>query len=232
MNNFWQQHFPEKWVIDGFYPELLTHIMKFQRWRIDKLKDPNPLFLLVLEDLAAETILRYAEEIRQLAYKGRHYKICLFILTQYPYAIPPGVRDNADYIVAFHQKGWRSRKALQEQYGSDLGAKGDDFLQVMDSYTSQEFVVIVIDNTTRHFGWIEEVFWDKADDPGRFRVGCENFWRDTNWDVQLQKFPLTDPMTVDDAKKNLNANRYNDDKYMKLMEKAKYYSRKGPLWED
>jgi hypothetical protein len=200
-NNFWQQHFPARFVIKGVNPSYIMQAMKIQLKRI---KEPNPMFLIILEDMAAEDALRYAAWLKELAYAGRHSKFCVCITTQYPFAFGPGVRDNVDYAVLFPQKSKRSRKCIEEQFGEELSPTSKEFLQCIDVVASVPFHVTVIDNVNKEGFGTDNVYWDKADDPGKFRFGNDEYWGRTSWEQQLKDYPLPDKLEKDRLKEHLN----------------------------
>jgi hypothetical protein len=55
--------------------------------------------LLVLDDVCSDTDFHHSKTLKQLATKGRHYKITLFITCQYLYHVPPIFRSNVDWML-------------------------------------------------------------------------------------------------------------------------------------
>jgi hypothetical protein len=55
--------------------------------------------LLVLDDVCSDTDFHHSKTLKQLATKGRHYKVSLFITCQYLYHVPPIFRSNVDWML-------------------------------------------------------------------------------------------------------------------------------------
>lgn len=154
------QHFPAKWIRQGYNETEIIKILDLQAERLKNCEE-NPLFLLILDDIvSSDQKLRYSEALKRLGYEGRHSGVCCIITTQYTYAIPPGIRDNADYAVILRQKSNRSRIALAEQYGEDIYEDDDIFLATLDSETQKPFHVVVIDNVSKDKPVLDTIMWD------------------------------------------------------------------------
>jgi hypothetical protein len=202
-NNFWQQHVPARFIFEGFQENLLIKILQCQAQRV---RDPNPLFLLILEDLASEQIVRYVDAMRRVSYNSRHLYMMTVITTQYPAAFTPGTRDNADYAVILKQKSKRSRTILSEQYGDELCESPDDFLRVLDELVAEKFKLMIVDNVTKDKIGKDTVYWEKAEDPGPFRFGNDSWWGVEVWEEQLKKFPVRKPLEREAMKKAFKDN--------------------------
>lgn len=90
-NHFWQQHFPAQWIVKGYDPFRIKQMLDMQAYRL-AVGEENPLFLLVLDDIVSDIHLRYDEMLRILGYEGRHSAVCIIMTSQYPFAVPPGLR--------------------------------------------------------------------------------------------------------------------------------------------
>ena len=70
------------------------------------------------------------------------------------------------------QKG--QREALWEDFGDFLTK--DAFAQILDAYT-EDNEVLVIDTCAEHqVDPLEMLYWWKAQDPGAFKVGSDEYW--------------------------------------------------------
>ena len=71
------------------------------------------------------------QELERSLYNMRHHQLSLFMATQYPYALPPGARDNCDSVIFFQQ---RERQALQ--WARDVvGDQGAAIVRTLRDYS-------------------------------------------------------------------------------------------------
>jgi len=120
------------------------------------------------------------------------------------------------------QKSNRSRVALAEQYGEDIYDEEDTFMAIMDEYTQRPYVVLCIDNVSKEKPVLDTITWDKADDPGPFRFGCDDYWRtnELSWEEQLEAYPPARSYDRETIKK-LNFNtRLDNYKEAKTLENS------------
>jgi hypothetical protein len=71
---------------------------------------------------------------------GRHYFLNVHITTQYPKAIPPRIRDNADYVFLFRASGPANREKLYDDFGS--GLTKEEFFVLLNRYTQDNFCLV------------------------------------------------------------------------------------------
>lgn len=80
-NHFWEQYFPSYLVVDKFRPQDIEMIFRAQQARVTQ-HGVNSRFLLLIDDMASDTALRYSELLTTIAYNGRHYNLDVLYLTQ------------------------------------------------------------------------------------------------------------------------------------------------------
>ena len=107
-NKFWSRIFPENRIYDKLDPDTVLKILEDQKAIYEKFantdpSDPNiqkeiPFTLLVIDDQADDTILKYGEIVAKMAFTGRHYFLMTIFCLQDPKVIAPAVRQNADVI--------------------------------------------------------------------------------------------------------------------------------------
>lgn len=66
-NNFWAQYFPEYLIVNEFRPEDINMFFEAQKDRVLQ-RGVNSRMLIIFDDMAAETALRYSEELTRIAY--------------------------------------------------------------------------------------------------------------------------------------------------------------------
>jgi hypothetical protein len=68
----------------------------------------------------------------------------------------------------------RQREALWEDFGDFLTK--DAFSQILDAYTEDNEVLVIDTCPERHVDPLEMLYWWKASDPGKFKVGSQEYW--------------------------------------------------------
>lgn len=192
-NYYWQQHFPETRIYEGFQPDVLQRILDEQMLKVERIrsgeKDIMPFVVIVLEDLASETELRYANLFKKLAMAGRHYFVNVHYLTQDIKSVGPDIRGNADVVMFTYQSQKRTIQAIEEDWASLF--HGDVDVNTLVQENTQDYQMLVVDQTEARHDWSEAFFVTTSDpEPAPFRVGDAQFWKNSgcNWREQLRKF--------------------------------------------
>lgn len=192
INGFWQKYFPERFIHDGFLPELLGRFMDMQAKLVeDLMSDPanldengeldadrcevNPWKCLVLDDVISEDkAVKYSKLLEQLFTKGRHYRIAIYLCSQYAKGVNTVMRGNVDYLITFRQKQLLQMESIAKDFLTD----GMDIKQayaLLRKYAhGHQAVVIDVANIAGDPS--ETIFLWEAKDPGKFILGCREFW--------------------------------------------------------
>jgi hypothetical protein len=93
--------------------------------------------------MISEKEMMYDKDLTDMFVAGRHYFLNVHITTQYPKAIPPRIRDNADYVFIFKSSSPANRGKLYEDYGGNLTKA--EFYYLLDTYT-KDFNCLVFRN--------------------------------------------------------------------------------------
>jgi len=180
LNKFWRQYIPKKYIYPKYEPEILDAVFKRQKKILndngltDKEKDEKAPFFVLLDDVISDQRLKYDANLMELFVAGRHYRLFVLITTQYAKAITPTLRGNTDYCFIMKTIQQRQREALWEDFGDFLTK--DAFAQILDAYT-EDNEVLVIDTCPEHtVDPLEMLYWWKAQDPGEFHMGSEEYW--------------------------------------------------------
>lgn len=146
-NMTYQQFILRDYIYTGWQPILYETIkakMTDFRFLYDMGRIPHPGYLsIVLDDMISEKAMMYDRDLTDMFVAGRHYFLNVHITTQYPKAIPPRVRDNADYVFLFKASGPANRLKLYEDFGS--GLTKDEFFCLLNRYT-KNFKCLVFRN--------------------------------------------------------------------------------------
>lgn len=80
-NGYWQQYVPNHLIISKFDEALLRKWMHVQMQRVT-MDGVNSRIVVILDDMAADHAMRYADIISEISYNGRHLQIDIIYATQ------------------------------------------------------------------------------------------------------------------------------------------------------
>lgn len=180
-NDFWGQYVPFRFIHTPYDPFVIGRILEQQKALLafNKLNagNPgaiiNPYIAIILDDVVSGN-MHHDPMLNALFYEGRHSCISIFIATQYPKALPPGVRGNADLVVVFPQDSLVEQDIIREQYFNFFESKDDWQITLME-YT-RDHSCIVLNMSEKTVPQIQRIYTYKASDPGPFILGCREFW--------------------------------------------------------
>jgi hypothetical protein len=176
---FFGHFFPDTFIYNRYSSEIVGSVLKKQiakKKRSGEGKHPeNNTFLLMDDCVAQASAWRKDENLTEVFVNGRHYQIMLCMTTQYPMAIPPLQRGQADYVFIYKEDNFSTRKKLHEFYAGVIPSFQlfDQMMRVI----CKDWTCLVIDIRNKHANhWTERVFYYKARQHGDFRFGNEDFW--------------------------------------------------------
>lgn len=111
--------------------------------------------------------------VLELFFNGRHHHISFILTMQYCIGIPPELRSNFDYIFLLAEDIVSNQKRLYEHYAG-MFPKLEIFQQVFTNITN-DYGVMVIDNKTHSSDLTDKVFWYKAKEVPKFKVGIDKY---------------------------------------------------------
>jgi hypothetical protein len=176
-NEFFGELVPPFFIHDEYTPALIDRVVARQKkcvklWKRDKRVDPRAF--LVFDDCLYDNSWRNDKNVRLLFMNGRHWKMLFLITMQFPLGIPPNLRSNVDFVFILRENINSNRKRIYEHYAG-IFPSFNEFCDVMDQCTSN-YECLVIDNTTKSNKLEDQVFWYKADNHPRFRLGASVYW--------------------------------------------------------
>lgn len=101
-------------------------------------------------------------------------QMLLLLTMQYSLDIDPGLRLNSDYVFVFRDPVRANRERLYDNFFG-VFPSFHTFNAVFDQCT-EDYECLVLDNRATSNKVEDCVFWYKARDHGKFRVGCPAFW--------------------------------------------------------
>lgn len=188
LNRFWEQRFPREYihtsldVLPIFY-EYQEHLVS-KWWEKDEYRDPespgwfNPYRLLVIDDMVGEKHFKEDTGVIQTAIKGRHYKCCVMLTTQYIKLINTTVRENLDLLFVMFQSTLLSKETIAESFMS--GVDKWEAMAYIDEHTQvkgEQREVLVWDNSKLVRNLEEKMFQLIPEKPEDYLVGNEAYWK-------------------------------------------------------
>lgn len=183
-NSFYGKMIPPLFIHGKFEPVILSNFVKRQKMVMAKIQDDlkknikskaDPRSFMILDDCMYDDSWTRDENIRYLFMNGRWLKAFFLITMQYPLGIQPALRTNVDFVFILREPYINNRKRIYENYASAFPSF-EFFCQIMDQCT-QNFEVLVIDNTTLSSKLEDTIFWYKAAIQPDFRIGAPEFWQ-------------------------------------------------------
>jgi hypothetical protein len=183
-NSFYGKMIPPLFIHGKFEPVILNNFVKRQKMVMSKIQDDlkknikpkaDPRSFMILDDCMYDDSWTRDENIRYLFMNGRWLKAFFLITMQYPLGIQPALRTNVDFVFILREPYINNRKRIYENYASAFPSF-EFFCQIMDQCT-QNFEVLVIDNTTLSSKLEDTIFWYKAAIQPDFRIGAPEFWQ-------------------------------------------------------
>ena len=189
MNNFWQQYIPDKFVHEGYQPQVLAKLLERQKKLVKKMEeDPelakkvNPFVALILDDCISQKEIKTCPFLRRVFTEGRHSKVAIFITTQYAKGIDTIARGNVDYAFIFFQIQLLQKESIARDF---LGFMPQiQAFEVIDKFC-QDRQALVVDTSALSNNPNEVLYLCNAKEVDNFRLGCEEMWKST-------ECPITD----------------------------------------
>lgn len=123
-NYSYADHVLQKYIYDGWTPEVVAALeeeMKKMLYLSKFAGDPVPAKVaIMLDDLISEEKFFFSRELSLLFAQGRHMYCNVHLITQYPLAIPPRVRVNADFVFMFRPMATAEYEKLWKDFGETL----------------------------------------------------------------------------------------------------------------
>ena len=188
---FFNKFIPESFIYSEYDPNVIDNIMDIQEAKIRKRRekleklygnttevDPktnkNNMFI-VLDDMMDEAQNWKKEKtIKRIFFNGRHYNIFCLIALQYPMAITPDLRNNADYVFVYAQSSMKNKRKIYDEF-CGMVTNFDQFCNILDACT-QNYECLVIKTTGNTNDIRDQIFWYKAKKQVDFRVGDPRIW--------------------------------------------------------
>jgi hypothetical protein len=156
---------PNMVVHEEYSPLIISDVLTRQKRMADHRT------VLVLDDCIYDNEWEHDTNIHDLFINRRHNNT-LFILTMlYGMCIPPSLSKNIDYVFILRENIVSNRRRLYDYYAG-VFPDFNSFCQAMNQYAAEEYVALVINNTSTSTNLEDKVFWYKADPHPAAAVPC------------------------------------------------------------
>lgn len=201
-NDYWSTLIPEATI----YPveqaaEAIDLILKFQSKIIDddregiELNPPGVIqHTLILEDFSHDKgFSRYSDAFAKIYGAGRHFKVCVILITQYPVAVGPFVRSNSDFVIVVKASGKKSVQHIVDDHLNFMPLKAGELLIETTTVNYQCLVVNKFPNVkdnNRVSVYTATVYDDPKDEYGKVikpKLGDPE-WRDIIDNIPIDKY--------------------------------------------
>ena len=182
MTKFYDDFFPPSFIHHEYKTNIIPKILQRQRMLLDKnvqrKKDRkrliDPRSILLMDDCMSSKHLWLKDpNMLSIFNEGRHYQLTFILTMQYCLGIQPELRSNFDYIFMLGEDFVNNRKKLYEHYAGMFPSR-DVFEQVFQQVTNN-YGCMVIDNRLRTTDLKKKVFWYKAKNRKKFKIGSRKF---------------------------------------------------------
>lgn len=183
VNKFYSDIVPKQFLHDECTPELISRLIERQKMVIKKLDKEkkqvgdskiDPRAFLILDDCLYDKKWTRDKYIRYLFMNGRHIRLFCLITSQFALGFPPDLRCNVDYTFILRENNISNRERLYKNYAGCIPTF-DMFCQLMNSCT-ENYECLVIHNSAKSNKLEDQVFWYKADNHEKYRIGADVFW--------------------------------------------------------
>ena len=116
-----------------------------ERLRQEGKPQKDSRILVVLDDVIDDPTIAKNEDFNNIMFNGRHYNITLIIAVQYVKALPPGARQNFDYIFLFANDIGAEIKKMYDSFAGMFPTE-KVFRTVLQTFT-KNYQILVLDMT-------------------------------------------------------------------------------------
>ena len=184
-NGFWQNIIPTEYVHEGFDEYHIDQLLQAKEPIVaecisrgvngEHAEDCRCLTLVVLDDVASEEHLHGSKALGKLYTKGRHYKIAVWLLTQYAYAMAPAIRSNCDLCVVMHQTQRKSKEAIANEFLAQVHPRVAN--EILKKY-AHDYQCLIIDNS-ENIDDLDQVLsvYTAAKELPEYHLGDEDYYQ-------------------------------------------------------
>jgi len=213
-SNFFQKFIPNILIYDEYKPEIIKRFLdrqiKVTKQKADEIRkygrsDIDPRAFIILDDCLYDKSWQNDKNIRSILMNGRHYSILTIITSQLPLGINPALRSQIDYVFIFKNNIIKEREKIYNHYAGICNSF-EVFNKIMDS-TTENFEVMVIDNTSQNNSITDQIKWYKATEKN-FKMCSQELWNLCALEEQRQQNRLFYDNADEEDEEEFNPNAF------------------------
>jgi hypothetical protein len=155
---------PEAFISYDYSADFILRLMRVQQYLSEHLspsskKNFKHWLAIILDDVSFDKNVKLDQSLLEFMFYGRHMMTVVIQLAQDPLMASRGTRNCYDYVICTRENTRQCQKRLHENYYGMF--KFDQFVSTMIRYTNN-FKVLIADNTRNFGGVSKQYFWDRA----------------------------------------------------------------------
>jgi len=191
LSKFYEKFIPKILIHNKYKGGIIKNMIKRQIKASNENWKNGNAFLLMDDCLSDSRVWKRDENIKEIFFNGRWYNF-LFILTmQAPMGITPELRTNVDYTFIFKNNNARDRETIFKNYAG-VFPDFKTFSKILDGCT-EDYHVLVIDNTTDSNKLHDQVFFYKASFHEDFKMCSKKIWEQSDIINRAEENKKSDP---------------------------------------
>ena len=182
-NGFFKEMIPKIFIHNEYNSGIIENILRVQKKCIVEKTEQekkfgrssiDPRTIVIMDDCLYDDKWCRDKLMRLLFMNGRHWKVMLIITMQYPLGILPALRTNIDYVFLLRDNTPGGRERIYKHYISCFNSL--EFFSQVFTQTTENFELLIINNTTQSNALKDQVFWYKAEPHDNFKLCDKHFW--------------------------------------------------------
>lgn len=174
-NGAYGEIMPKSFIYDDFEPGILEKFVNRQKFMVQT-KKKNPEAFCIFDDMTYDA-KKFMKDpnLRFIFLNGRHFRITMIISSQYSLDIGPAIRSNLDYVFLLRENVVANQEKLYKNFFG-VFPTFNMFQQTLMACT-ENYGMLVLDNTSRSNQIEDCVFWYKAEFHPRVKLCSPAVWK-------------------------------------------------------
>lgn len=167
---------PDTYIYNKYRPDVVEKLFENLK-RINRNRRRKGLPLkrswVIVDDCGYDDVFKKHKGLKELLMNGRHHGLLFIFTLQYIMTFPSELRSQIDWIFMMREAIPGNRKRLYDSFVPCLSLQ--EFNKTMDIVTS-DYRCLVVHNTATSNKVSRCMFWFKATQGLKFRMGSRQFW--------------------------------------------------------
>lgn len=185
VNHFYDTFIPPTYIYREYNSAILEQIFarqikigeKNEIRKKKKKKKVDPRMIFIMDDCMASAKGKNGwakgHIFKEIMLQGRHYALPFMLAMQYCIGIEPETRSQFHFVFLLSESNIDNKKKLYKNYAGFFPTY-NDFNQVFTEITN-DYGCMVINNRLKTNDISKKVFWYKAKERPKFKIGCKQY---------------------------------------------------------